>query len=92
MSLRIFVLITTVATVVACTYTDPVRVEEDFGNSVRNMVDEQTLNPEAGKTVSSRTVPLDGERGSRVMDMYRTDVPPSRTVDSRAPMVDAAAQ
>jgi hypothetical protein len=59
----------------ACTYSDPVRVEQDFGNSVRNMVKGQTYNPEA-----SRHPPvgppegLDGTRGNRALETYRGDV------------------
>jgi ABC-type oligopeptide transport system substrate-binding subunit len=59
----------------ACTRSDPVRVEEDFGNSVRNMVKAQTYNPEA-----SRHPPvdppkrLDGTKGNRALETYRGDV------------------
>ncbi len=59
----------------ACTSTDPVRVEEDFGNSVRNMIQAQTYNPDAARNPPSEppTV-LDGPKGSKVLDTYRGDV------------------
>jgi hypothetical protein len=59
----------------ACTWSDPVRVEQDFGKSVRNMVKAQTYNPEA-----SRNPPvdppkrLDGTKGNRALETYRGDV------------------
>lgn len=61
--------------ITACTYSDPVRVEQDFGKSVRNMIKAQTYNPEA-----SRHPPvgppegLDGNRGNRALETYRGDV------------------
>lgn len=59
----------------ACTSTDAVRVEEDFGNSVRNMIQAQTYNPEAARNPPSEppTV-LDGPKGGKVLDEYRGDV------------------
>jgi hypothetical protein len=66
----------------ACTYSDPVRVEQDFGKSVRNMVKAQTYNPEA-----SRHPPvdppktLDGTRGNRALETYRGDVAKPAEVD-----------
>lgn len=66
----------------ACTYSDPVRVEQDFGKSVRNMVKAQTYNPEA-----SRHPPvdppkrLDGTRGNRALETYRSDVGKPAEVD-----------
>lgn len=68
--------------ITACTYSDPVRVEKDFGNSVRNMVKAQTYNPEA-----SRHPPvdppegLDGTRGNRALETYRSDVAKPEVVD-----------
>jgi hypothetical protein len=59
----------------ACTYSDPVRVEQDFGNSVRNMVKAQTYNPEASRhppVDPPKTV--DGTRGNRALETYRGDV------------------
>lgn len=66
----------------ACTYSDPVRVEQDFGKSVRNMVKAQTYNPEA-----SRHPPvdppkrLDGTMGNRALETYRGDVAKPAEVD-----------
>ncbi|MGQ0592863.1 MAG: hypothetical protein ACT4QB_09490 [Gammaproteobacteria bacterium] len=66
----------------ACTWSDPVRVEQDFGKSVRNMVKAQTYNPEA-----SRHPPvdpperLDGTRGNRALEIYRGDIAKPEVVD-----------
>jgi hypothetical protein len=66
----------------ACTWSDPVRVEQDFGKSVRNMVKAQTYNPEA-----SRNPPvgppkgLDGTRGNRALETYRGDVAQPEVID-----------
>ncbi|MGH8577227.1 MAG: hypothetical protein ACREXX_10385 [Gammaproteobacteria bacterium] len=59
----------------ACTYSDPVRVEEDFGNSVRNMIKAQTYNPAAARNppVEPPTV-LDGTKGNRALEAYRGDI------------------
>ena len=61
--------------ITGCTYSDPARVEQDFGKSVRNMVKAQTYNPEASRR--PRVGPpegLDGNRGNRALEAYRGDV------------------
>ncbi len=59
-----------------CTHSDPVRVEEDFGNSVRHMIDAQIYNPEAAEhPIIDPPRPLDGPKGEAVLDAYRADVP-----------------
>ncbi len=55
-----------------CSSTDPVRVEKDFGNSVRHMVESQTYNPAAIRNPSSEPpTELDGEKASAVIESYR---------------------
>jgi hypothetical protein len=59
----------------ACTNSDPVRVEQDFGKSVRNMVKAQTYNPEASQYPPvDPPKRLDGTRGNRALETYRGDV------------------
>ena len=61
--------------ITACTYSDPVRVEQDFGKSVRNMVKAQTYNPEASRHPPVRPPEgVDGTRGNRALETYRGDV------------------
>lgn len=56
----------------ACS-TDPVRVEADYGNSVRNMIEAQMANPEAARNPSSGLPGgLDGGKGEKVIEAYRT--------------------
>lgn len=55
----------------ACS-TDPVRVKQDFGNSVRNMIDSQIANPEAARQPSTELPGgLDGARGEKVIGTHR---------------------
>lgn len=59
----------------ATTDTDAVRVEDDFGSSVRQMVNAQVYDPQAAKT--SGTEPplgLDGVQGEAVLDTYRAHI------------------
>ena len=60
--------------ITACTYSDPVRVEQDFGKSVRNMVKAPTYNPEASRHPPGPPEGLDGNRGNRALEAYRGDV------------------
>lgn len=56
-----------------------VRVEEDFGNSVRGMVEAQVNNPEAVLSpYPSAELPggIDGARGDKVIEGYRDPKPP----------------
>jgi type IV pilus biogenesis protein CpaD/CtpE len=57
--------------VTACS-TDPVRVEQDYGNSVRQMIEGQIANPEAARQPSA-DLPggLDGARGEKVIEAHR---------------------
>lgn len=58
-----------------CTSTDPVRVEQDFGNSVRRMVEAQTYNPAAAAHPPAEPPQgYDGAKAKRVIETYRGDV------------------
>ncbi len=55
--------------------TDPVRVEDDFGHSVKQMIDAQTYNPKAAKKPASEPPEgLDGVQGEAILKTYREDV------------------
>lgn len=55
----------------ACS-SDPVRVEQDYGNSVRNMIKAQIADPEAARRPSTGLPGgLDGGKGEKVIDAYR---------------------
>lgn len=63
------------ALLTGCSSTDPVRVEQDFGNSVHHMIQAQIYNPQAARNPS--TVPpaaLDGPMAGNALDVYRKDV------------------
>jgi type IV pilus biogenesis protein CpaD/CtpE len=69
-----------------CSLTDPVRVEQDFGNSVRHMVEAQTYNPEAARQPASEPpTELDGPKAGEVLDTYRTAV--GKPADVEKPIV-----
>jgi type IV pilus biogenesis protein CpaD/CtpE len=58
-----------------CAANDPVRVEQDFGNSVRHMVKSQIYNPEAAQNPPALPpTAFDGEKGENVLESYRGDV------------------
>lgn len=63
-----------------CTHSDPVRVEQDYGNSVRHMLNAQIYNPEAAEhPIIDPPRPLDGEKAEAVIRSYRSDVPKPET-------------
>jgi len=56
--------------------TEPVRVEQDFGNSVRQMIAAQTLNPMTVANPDPEPVMgLDGPKAMGVLEVYREDIP-----------------
>jgi len=76
--MRIAITITAAAMLIAiaalsgCGAYGPTATELDYGNSVRHVVQSQTLNPP-----STDTAPVDGGDGDRVrnaLEVYRTDV------------------
>jgi hypothetical protein len=66
---------------VGCTSTDPIRVEQDFGNSVRNMVQSQIYDPEAAyNPPADPPTALDGPMVGEALKSYRESVgKPSET-------------
>ena len=64
------------------TSTDPIRVEQDYGNSVRHMIQAQTYNPEAAENPPLEPPEgIDGPKGRRVLETYRTDVSKPKEVE-----------
>lgn len=58
-----------------CTSTDPVRVEEDFGNSVRHMIQAQIHDPQAAANPPvDPPMNLDGAKADNILKSYRKDV------------------
>jgi type IV pilus biogenesis protein CpaD/CtpE len=66
----------------ACDTTGMTRTEQDFGNSVRHMVEVQTYNPEAARRPSTEPpTEMDGERAGTVLESYRTEIGKPADVD-----------
>ncbi|MEJ2114959.1 MAG: hypothetical protein P8X88_02680 [Gammaproteobacteria bacterium] len=86
----LYKLVITVFTLVSifvsgCTSTDPTRVEADYGNSVRNMVEAQIYDPDAANYPPSEPpTTLDGNYAVEVLEAYRDDV--SRPEEVRRPI------
>lgn len=65
--------------------TDPVRVEMDYGNSVRNMVDAQIYDQAAANSLQSRPViGIDGVKAEGVIESYHADQ--GKTEEVREPI------
>lgn len=61
--------------VTGCSSTDPTRVEADYGNSVRNMIEAQIYDPEAANNPPSEPpTSLDGGYAEEVLEAYRDNV------------------
>lgn len=59
----------------ACS-TDPVRVEQDYGKSVRQMIDAQLADPQAARSPSAQLPGgLDGGKGDNAIEAYRNPSP-----------------
>lgn len=57
----------------SCTWSDPVKVEDDFGNSVRHMIEQQTqTSPQVPKTMESNPPGLDGNSAINSLNQYRS--------------------
>jgi len=54
----------------SCSWSDPVRVESDFGDSVRNMIEQQKAVIPAAVSADSQPG-LDGESARHSLDRYR---------------------
>ncbi len=62
-------------TLAACTTTDPTRVEEDFGNSVRHMVNAQIYDQEAAQNPpKDPPMGIDAVQAEAVLKVYREHV------------------
>jgi len=62
------------AMLTGCVSTEPVRVEADFGNSVNQMIQAQTHNPEAAaRTESIPVKEMDGEMAINTLEALRKD-------------------
>jgi hypothetical protein len=65
----------TCALLAGCSMHEPTRVDENFGNSVRHMVEVQTYNPQAARAPSTEPpTQMDGQKGAAVLDSYRSAV------------------
>jgi type IV pilus biogenesis protein CpaD/CtpE len=65
-----------------CDTTGMTRTEQDFGNSVRHMVEVQTYNPEAARNPSTEPpTEMDGARAGAVLETYRTEIGKPSEVD-----------
>ena len=54
--------------------SEPKRVEADYGNSINQMVQASTYDPEAAASTESKPVMgMDGKRAIRSLDSMRTD-------------------
>ncbi|QBQ55878.1 hypothetical protein [Nitrosococcus wardiae] len=70
-----------------CTSTDPVRVEQDFGNSVRNMIQAQIYDPEAARNPPvDPPAALDGAKAGEALKEYRQDVGKPSKVEKELPL------
>jgi hypothetical protein len=62
------------AMLAGCVSTEPERVEADFGNSVNQMIQAQTHNPEAAaRTESIPVKEMDGEMAVSTLEALRKD-------------------
>ena len=61
-------------TLAGCVSTEPLRVEEDFGKSVNQMIQAQTYNPEAAARTESLPVKeMDGKMAIDTLEALRKD-------------------
>ncbi len=83
-STRLTFLIAVSITMAACASTDPTRVEDDFGNSVRHMVQSQIYDKEAANNPARKPpMGIDGVQAESVLDVYREHVGnPKKVSDS----------
>ena len=67
--------------------TEPKRVEADYGNSIHQMVQASTYNPEAAASTESLPVyGMDGKRAMNSLDAMKTDT--ERRVEDFNDMLD----
>jgi hypothetical protein len=71
--LGVAVIALTIIISVGCS-TEPKQVEADYGNSVHQMIQASTYNPEAAASTESKPVfGMDGKRAMRTLDQMQTD-------------------
>lgn len=69
------ILLTMLLSGCASTANEPTRVQEDFGQSVRQMTNAQIYDPAAArKPLNEPPMGLDGVQGEAVLKTYREDV------------------
>lgn len=68
---NLLALLSTIPLLSACWYHGPTRVEEEFGLSVRQMVDEQIFTPgDVVRTKEQSPQPLGGAEAVKTIDRY----------------------
>ena len=88
-TLGVFLLAFASLTSTGCS-TEPKRVEADYGNSVHQMVQASTYNPEAAASTESLPVyGMDGKRAMNSLDAMKTDT--ERRVEDFNDILDFAA-
>ena len=66
------VMLLSVGVLCSCSWSDPVKVEDDFGNSVRHMIEQQKLAQEKDKTTTvNKPSGLDGNSALNSLEQYR---------------------
>lgn len=72
------------ATIIFCTgcVSKTERLDNDFGNSYRNMVESQIYNPDAARNPpSDPPMALDGKKGELLLKTYRTDTGKPKAIE-----------
>ena len=70
--LGMFVMLLGIGGLSSCSLSDPVQVEDDFGNSVRHMVEQQKQALDTEQTATEYKPPgLDGDSALNSLDQYR---------------------
>ncbi len=70
--IRIFVILLVMGSLSSCSWSDPVRVEDDFGNSVRHMIEQQKQAQSEEETSSDyKPTELDGDSALNSLEQYR---------------------
>lgn len=71
--LRFFSAAALLSGVVTVAVAGPTATEADFGNSVRNMIEQQTYDPKAAaQPAQNPPTMMDGERAAAALKVYRT--------------------
>lgn len=58
----------------SCGTSDPTRVEEDFGYSVKKMIEQQTIDPDEPVIAGANSIDgLDGQSVANTLESYRAE-------------------